>query len=275
MKLDKFSALWISHSKLNDFANCPRLFYLRNIYKDPITGHKITRIEPALTLGQTIHDVIDQISTLPKEQRLKTPLVELFKKRWSESSGKVGGFRDKGEEDTYFARGLSMITTLQENPGVLLSPAIKIKEELPFYWLSEDENIILCGKVDWLEYLSETDSVHIVDFKTGKYDEGEDSLQLPIYLMLVRNTQKRNVSKASYWYLDRENTPREVPLPDTESAFEKILTAARRIKLAKQLDHFTCKDNGCRYCAPLEAIKSGKGEKVGVSQYKQDLYVLF
>ncbi|QQS44706.1 PD-(D/E)XK nuclease family protein [Candidatus Roizmanbacteria bacterium] len=92
--------------------------------------------------------------------------------------------------------------------------AVKIKEDLPHYWLSEEDNIILCGKIDWLEYLPETDSVHIIDFKTSKYDEDGDSLQLPIYYLLVTNTQKREVSKASYWYLERNDDLTEKELPD-------------------------------------------------------------
>jgi ATP-dependent helicase/DNAse subunit B len=65
-----------------------------------------------------------------------------------------------------------------------------MKEDLPHYWLSEDDGIILCGKIDWLQYLPDTDSVHIVDFKTSKNKEKANSLQLPIYLLLVSNTQK-------------------------------------------------------------------------------------
>ncbi len=82
------------------------------------------------------------------------------------------------------------------------------------------------------------------------------------------------MSGASYWYLDRDDKPREMPLPDPTKTEETVLTIGRRIKLARQLEHFVCKDNGCRYCAPLEAIKNGQGEKVGVSSYNQDLYIL-
>jgi len=45
--------------------------------------------------------------------------------------------------------------------------------------------------VDWLEYKEETDSVRIIDFKTGKFDEDPDSLQLPIYYLLATHTQTK------------------------------------------------------------------------------------
>nr|MBP7119437.1 PD-(D/E)XK nuclease family protein [Candidatus Woesebacteria bacterium] len=159
----------------------------------------------------------------------------------------------------------------------LLEKAIKIKEELPHYWFNEAEGFILCGKIDWLTYKEETDSVHILDFKTGKREEDDDSLQLPIYHLLVKNTQNREVTGASYWYLQKSDVPLEKPLPETTRAADEIMSIARRMKLARQLAHFTCQSGnseGCRHCAPLEAIKNGKGKKVGQSKMRQDIYIL-
>jgi ATP-dependent helicase/DNAse subunit B len=140
--------------------------------------------------------------------------------------------------------------------------------------LSEEDDIILCGKIDWLEYLEETDSIHIIDFKTGKNEEDSESLQLPIYLLLATNTQSRKVEKASYWYLEKssELTPKE--LPNLAESKDKVLTVARRIKLARQLNHFICPTGGCMKCRPLERILKSEGEKVGVSDTKQDIYIL-
>ena len=144
---------------------------------------------------------------------------------------------------------------------------------LPNYYLSKEDNIILCGKIDWLEYLTETDSVHVIDFKTGKSEEKEDSLQLPIYLLLASNTQSKKVTKASYWYLDRDDGIIEKKLPDIKDAYEKVYSIAGRIKLARKLNHFICPDKGCRNCIPYERILKGEGEKVGVSDTRQDVYV--
>lgn len=107
----------------------------------------------------------------------------------------MGGFVSKEEESTYKANGKIMIKNLIKKPGPLKNLAVKINQELPYYWLSEKDNIILCGKIDWLEYLPKSDSVHIIDFKTSKREEPKDSLQLPIYLLLVKSTQQRNVEK--------------------------------------------------------------------------------
>jgi hypothetical protein len=188
----------------------------------------------------------------------------------------MGGFKTKDQEEEFKARGLAMIKRVEENPGPLLNKAIKIKSEmgLPNYPLSEEDGIILCGKIDWLEYLEDTDSVNIIDFKTGKNEESDDSLQLPIYLLLVKNTQKRNVQKASYWYIDKSNELIEKKLPNEKEAFDKVYEVAKRIKLARQLEHFVCQKNGCLHCVPFERILRGEGERVGLSDTKQDIYIL-
>lgn len=274
MAQDKFKAVWVSHSSMSDFLTCPRLYYFRSVYKDPITGHKISRMEPALALGGKVHDVVEGLSVLPAEERLSVSLVKKFDTEWEKVTGKKGGFKSKEEEDEYKERGRAMLRRIEENPGPILNKAIKIKQELPNYWLSEEEGIILCGKIDWLEYLPDTDSVHIIDFKTGRHEESDESLQLPIYYLLVTNTQNRDVTKMSYWYLNQDNAPKEVPLPDPSESRARVLDVAKRMKLARQLDHFKCPQNGCRYCVPLEEISKGKGELVGTSNYNQDIYII-
>lgn len=273
---DKFKALWISHSSIADFLKCPRLYYLRNIYKDPRTRHKMTVMTPPLALGQVIHEVIEFISPLPIAERLLISPLKRFDLSWQKVSGEKGGFRNHEQEIQYKERGIKMVKTFIDNPGPILKKAVKIKSEdgLPYYWFSEDENIILCGKIDWIEYLEKDDSVHLIDFKTGRNEEDESSLQLPIYLLLASNTQKRKVAKASYWYLDRKKDPTENKLPGLEDSIEKINKIAQRIKLARQINHFKCTSRGCRYCIPFERVLRNEGKRVSVSVYGQDIYIL-
>ena len=125
-----------------------------------------------------------------------------------------------------------------------------------------------------MEYLPDTDSVHIIDFKTSKNEEDSASLQLPIYHLLVHHCQKRTVSQASYWYLENsdELTPKE--LPPLEEAQTNVLKIAKQIKLARQLNHLKCPTNGCRACSSMEAVVRGEAEHVGVNDFGQDLYIL-
>ena len=272
---DKYKATWVSHSSISDFLACPRSYYLRNVYKDPKTGNKITITNPSLSLGLIVHEILEELSVMPVGDRLKISLQKKLDVCWNKVTGKPGGFKDKAQEGEYKDRGRQMLRRVEENPGPILKKAIKIQSDfIPNYFLSEEDNIILCGKIDWLEYIEETNSVHIIDFKTGKNEENDESLQLPIYLLLATNLQSRKVEKASYWYLEKNDdlTPKE--LPNLADSKDKVLTVARRIKLARQLNHFVCPHGGCIKCKPLEMILRGEGEKVGVYDTKQDIYIL-
>lgn len=276
MPPDKYTAVWVSHSSISDFLRCPRAYYLKNVYKDPKTNHKIKLMSPPLALGSAVHEVLESLSVLARDKRFAEPLLARFDRVWEKLSGKRGGFFDTDTEYKYKVRGQEMLKRVEKHPGPIAKQAVKIQQDLPFFWLSEEDNIILCGKIDWLEYLPESDSVHIVDFKTGKTDEDGESLQLPIYHLLVHNCQKRKVTKASYWYLERNDDLSEQALPDLAEAEAKVLAIARDMKLARQLERFKCPAgaDGCRDCRPLEAILRREGEFVGNDDFNADVYIL-
>ncbi len=273
---DKYTATWTSHSSISDFLQCPRAYYLKNVYRDPKANVKVKLMTPALALGSAVHEALESLSVVKTEDRFKIPLQERFEMAWKKVSGKKGGFFDDQTENQFKNRGREMIRRANEHRGPLERLAVKIKKDLPYFWLSEEENIILCGRIDWLEYLKESDSVNIIDFKTGKNKEKQGSLQLPIYLLLVKNCQGRKVSKASYWYLATDDAPVEQPLPDEKEAFEKVLEVARKIKLARQLKKFDCPrgSEGCFACADMEAVIAGKAELVGEDDFGAQVYVL-
>lgn len=279
MDEDKYSALWVSYSSLSDFVACPRAYYYANVYKNPRSGRKIALINPWLSLGQVVHTVLESLSVLPVEARFTHSLTERFEEEWKNIEGKKGGFISQAREKEFKERGLQMIKKVEEEPGPLLRKAIKIKEDLPHYWFSKEEQIILCGKIDWMEYLEEEDAVHIIDFKTGRRTETEGSLQMPIYYLLASHMQTRPVKKMSYWYLDDGNPMDmvDVRLPQEAAAQKNIMHIAQRVKLARKLNHFKCSTDekkGCIHCAPYEIIVKGGGEFAGVNIYNKEVYIL-
>jgi len=274
MAPDKYSAIWVSHTSINDFLQCKRAYFLKHVYKSEKTGRKMKLMTPPLALGQAVHEVIEEISKLHVHDRFKEIPMNRFEKIWKKVSGKKGGFLDIDTEDKYKREGREMIARVTKNPGPISRKAVKIKESLPNYWLSEEENIILCGKVDWLEYLEDKNGVNIIDFKTGSANESKDSLQLPIYLLLVANTQKWDVMGASYWYIRNSNDPVKQKLPDMQTAYEKVLSVAKEIKAIRSLGKFDCEFGGCRYCTPMERLYRGEGEFVYVDEYRTDVFVL-
>jgi ATP-dependent helicase/DNAse subunit B len=277
MAKDKYSAVWVSHSSMGDFLKCPRAYYLKNIYKDPKTGKKVGIVSPALSLGSAVHEVVEGLANYKAEDRALVPVFDQFEKVWKKYSGKKGGFDTPDEENTAKERGIAMIKRVKDNMEPLLFKTVKLKEGKngmpPNFFLSDEENIILCGKIDWLQYSEKDDSVHVLDFKTGKNEENEESLQLPIYQLLLKNLQKRRVNGASYWYLDKDDKPKPVELPDGEESFDKVVGVAKRVKIARENKEFDCPrgEKGCFACQPFEKILKGEAEYVGPGDW-QDLY---
>jgi len=273
MTQDKYSALWISYSSLSDFLNCPRLYYLKNIYRNPATNNKVQIASPPLSLGYVVHEVLEYISTIPLKDRFKEPFPVILSRYWHLVSGLQGGFTDKDTEQEYKNRAEAMLSYCFQNPGPLANLAVKIKLDLPHYYLSKKENIILCGKLDWLEYLKEIDSVHIIDFKTGSRVEKADSLQLPIYYLLASNCQHRPVIKQSYWYLNQKTPPQEQSIPNYEQIEKTVLETALKIKTARKLSAFKCSQGGCAYCRPYEQIFKGQAKLITTSARGVDIFL--
>jgi len=279
MAQDKYSAVWVSHSSISDFLKCPRLYYLKNIYKNE-RGKKVTLTSPALSLGIAVHETIEGLKNYKVEERFSKPLEETFEKEWVKVSGKMGGFKTEAEEAEAKERGRNMILRVAQNPGPLLNKTIKLPESHngmpPNYFISQDDNIILNGKIDWLEYIEADDSLRVIDFKTGKNEEKKDSLQLPIYTLLLTALQKRKISGAAYWYLDKDNDPVNMPLPNLKKAHNIVLTHAKRIKEAREKNEFSCPrgPGGCFACKPMEKILKGEAEFVGIGNYGQEIYIV-
>ena len=248
-------------------------------------------VNPALSLGSAVHEVVEGLGDFKVEERkdklIKEALLATFEKAWKKVSGKKGGFLSLEEELEVKARAESMLMRVHENPGPLLDKTVKVKDGEnglpPNYLLSVEDNIILCGKIDWLVYKPEDDTVHILDFKTGRHDENEESLQLPIYQLLLKNLQKRSTSGASYWYLDRDDAPKEVDLPGLEESFERVIKVAQEVKHARDEaklvgpeEAFQCPrgEEGCFTCRPFEKIIRGEAEYIGTGEMRQDLYIV-
>ena len=282
---DKYTAVWVSHSSIGDFIKCPRLYYLHNVYKDPVTKKKISIVSPHMSLGIAVHEVLEGLGDFSSETRMQKDLLTWFDDVWKKVSGQKGAFKDEQEENEFKARGVAMLNNVKKDPKFLINKRIKLPREVmnPNFFLSEKDNIILNGLVDWIEYLPESDSLHIIDFKTGKKEESESSLQLPIYLLLCNALQKRAVTRASYWYLESGNVI-EKELPNKEEAYEAVMAVAKKVKDARVKNIFDCPngnynketgDGGCFGCRVYEKILLHDPSivYVGEGMFNQNMYI--
>jgi RecB family exonuclease len=279
---DKYSAVWVSHSSMGEFIKCPRLYYLHNVYKDPKTNRKMTIVTPYMSLGIAVHNVLEGLGNYPAGERMNRDLRAQFEEEWLKVEGKKGGFTSKEQEEEFKMRGKEMINTAISNPRFLVNKRIKLPQSnMPCnFYLSEEDNIILNGLVDWIEYLPD-DTLHLIDFKTGKHEEKDSSLQLPIYLLLSNALQKRKVTKASYWYLQTDKIV-EKELPDLDTARNDVYAVAIKVKEAREKKEFFCREgeNGCIHCRVYEEIlklknnEESKAEYIGVGGFNQDIYLV-
>lgn len=265
--------IYISYTSLSDFLNCPRAYYFRNIYRDPKTGHRVQIASPYLSLGSTVHDALKWFLDM-KGQVGYDQLEQTFRNYWLKYRGKKGGFGSVEEEAGFGKRGLQMIANFFKNASVLGKAAPGLS--FPKFHLGE--NLVLMGNLDYAEILPEG-SLHVVDFKTGAKDE-DDSLQLYIYGILAESNLERQVSAASFWYLDRDDKPRPVVLDALEPKLKWIQEKAFEIKQAIEKGQWVCvkKDppaGGCRDCRDFERILGGEGEfQFFDERYKKDIYFL-
>lgn len=267
-------AIFLSSTSLNDFLKCPRSYYLKNIYRDPRNNYRLQIASPYLSLGATVHDVIKWYLTceeIPSLEETKQKFTDL----WGKYHGKRGGFTSAEDEIDFTSRGLKLLENFVKNAEKLeqLAPPASF----PKYPLLPD--VILTGNMDFVGLLPD-DFLHVVDFKTGAKDE-ESPLQLYIYAILSENYYGKPVKKASFWYLEREDTPKEVVLDNVEQNLRWLEDKACLVKEAWEENKWECTQGGptagglCRDCRDLQAVIDGKGEfQFSDHSFKKDVYFL-
>jgi RecB family exonuclease len=265
------NAVFLSPSSLTDFEKCPQLYYYRNVFRTP-RGTKIQIINPSLALGQAVHDAIEQFLQLIPPKRTKDELIKLLGFIWQNTSEERGGFKDAIEEKTFKERAIGMLERFFANEHFRNVERVPLPE-FPKANLGQD--IILTGRLDWLE--KDADGYHMIDFKTGKNEEREDSKQLPIYGVLVSKIFQTESVRASYWYLDHESNLTPIPLPNIEETFSYLTKKGGVIKLVRQTNSYRCQSGGesCWACQDFLAVAREKGKIVAVDYKRnQEIYIL-
>jgi RecB family exonuclease len=266
------NAVFISPSSLSDFDKCPQLYYFRNVYRSP-RGLKIQIISPSLALGQAVHDVLSQFLRLSPAQRSKDELLRVFDFLWQSLSGEKGGFGSQEEEKSFKERALSMLERFWGNKHFQETEAVQIPG-FPKVELGND--LILTGKLDWIE--KDGEGYHVIDFKTGKNEEREDSQQLPIYSVLVSGILGSKKIRTSYWYLDKDDEIVAFPSADLDKTLSELKRKGEIVKMVRQTNSFRCQsgEESCWACREMLAVAQGKGKLVSMDPVnrKQEIYIL-
>lgn len=292
-RADKYKAIWLSHSSLSDYKSCQRLYYFQNIYKNPKTGKKISLSSPYKTLGIAVHAVLEDLNKYKTGQRKNVDLLKSFIIEWNKNLP-LAGFENQEEENKFKDRGIAMLKNVMEDYKVFNKKTISTKSYydgnmLPNIFLNEYENIILCGNVDWIEYNSEDNTLSVVDFKTGKREEREDSYQLPIYKILLESLQNKwRVKNGKYWYLDsnkiEEKDISDKMLEDIKKDLLKIGIEIRdkrfvwNVKaeiweaVANIEDNFVCHKKDKCECHKYDKVINNEAKYLGLDIYNKEVY---
>lgn len=263
-------AIFVSYTSLSDFLKCPRAYFLKNIYRDPKTNFRLQVASPYLSLGSTVHDAIKWYLDL-KGQVTKEQLEEKYRNLWLKYRGKKGGFESREQEGDFGKRGLKMLDNFFTNAQILE----KITHHVDFPKLNLFEDVILMGNFDFVGE-KEDGTLHVLDFKTGSKDE-KDPIQLYIYAILAEANLGKPVSSASFWYLDRDDAPRDIVLDPLEPKLEWLKEKGKLLKQAIGEGVWDCKDGEelCNECKIYTALIGGKGEfQFSDYRYKKDVYFL-
>ncbi len=263
-------AIFLSNTSLNDFFKCPKSYHLKNIYRDPRNNFRIQIANPYLSLGATVHDVVKWYLLSSNTPTLNEVKLK-FKDLWWKYHGKRGGFTLARDEADFVNRGLKILENFFANAKRLekLAPPA----HFPKYPLLPD--VILTGNMDFVGELPDG-SLHVVDFKTGSKDE-EGPLQLYIYAILAENYYGKPVKKASFWYLDREDAPKEAVLDSIELNLKWLIEKGKQVKDAWEENCWDCikGDELCRECRDYQAIIEGKGEHLYTDHsFKKEVFFL-
>ena len=248
------NAVFISPSSLGDFEKCPQLYYYKNIYKSP-NGLKLQIINPPLALGQAVHDALDQFLKLTPAERNKEELIKIFELVWGNFKGEKGGFTSETEANEQHTKAINMLERFLKHEHFKTAQKFEIPS-FPKVELGND--LILTGKLDWIE--KEDDIYHLIDFKTGKNEEREDSKQLPIYAVLIGHILNTKNLKTSYWYLDHEDDLTPIDYGNTEETITELTKKGGILKLVRQTNSFRCKSGGesCWACKDILAVAKAR-----------------
>ena len=78
---------------------------------------------------------------------------------------------------------------------------------------------------------------------------------------MAESNYQKDVTKISYWYLDKDESPKEAVLDLLDEKLKWLTEKAREIKLALEKNEWVCINPGsCRDCETYQAILDGKGE---------------
>jgi putative RecB family exonuclease len=146
-------------------------------------------------MGDHVHSTLkDFLSVIPVSERNLLKLEDLLREKWRRNRK---GFNDIEDEKRWGQKALKQLRWFVQNQDIGVTPFMienNHRAELT-------DNILLKGRIDRVDREAD-DSLHIIDYKTGKMPSEINQLQLHIYALILSKKQDLPLKKASYLYLE-------------------------------------------------------------------------
>lgn len=250
----------LSPFKASMYLQCParyRFYYLCNF-------KKLERPKPYFVVGENVHFTLKKFFDFPPKERTYKLLEEILRKKWRDNDSRKRAFKNKQEEKEYGIQALLMLQRFWETKELTKEPYLKEVD-----WKTNlEDGLLLRGKIDRVDF--EKNSLHIIDYKTGKErgEKEEENLQFLFYPLLAKKITKKEISKVSFFYLNSGRfKTKYLDEKDFKKAEEKILEIVNQIQKDKE---FSPKpSNLClNYCDFLDICP--KRDEIN-TKHKEDL----
>lgn len=259
---DMIKNLYVSNSSIQVFKQCRKRFKYKYIDKVN-TGARVT--SKYLSFGNSIHAALANYNYIdnPEYRNLET-LHNLLRRNWIRE-----GYADIDEERQYGIKGLKMLETYFNEPldsgkeNLIIEEMIKRKI---------NDSSMLCGKID-KAYIRADDAVEVIDYKTSEKVERDpefsDDIQLPIYLLLVKEKLGRYPSTISYYYLPN-NRKAAYDISDKEISSAKDTIGRVVEDIQKEVDYLPSSGQYCFYSCEYQNLCIKERNKTSVLLQVQD-----
>lgn len=192
----------VNPSRLQCYLDCPRQYRFRYVDRRPER-----RTFAHTAFGRCVHKALRDFYALDPADRTLANLLAALRRAWDPS-----GYASQRDEEDGFLRAEDMLRKFFDADD---HPAIRpVALESKFHYAHAGERILVTGRVDRLDKTD--DGYVIVDYKTGRYRQGiesiDDSLPLSLYAMAVGARLGQGVSRIVLHHLatnERSETVRD------------------------------------------------------------------
>jgi len=226
----------LSHSSISLYQECPQKYKFKYIDKIPEKPRHF------FSFGQSVHLALEffygvKIPTPPSLEEL----LANYKKIWVSA-----GYKDKGQEDEYFAEGERILTTFHGKHAKDFHVPFFVEYAFTF----EVEGVPVTGRIDRVDKLADG-RLSVLDYKTGKKLAAgrlETDAQLTMYQYACETLLGAEVGELTFYHLpsltEHRAERRGAPLVDELKA--RIVSTAEEI--TKERFAPRPEEMKCRWC---------------------------